>query len=60
MSAKTDFSAALTAQGIQRPAMMPIVNVRQVLLTWLAVSSGFPGNLDHLEMLGIHLGPTHA
>jgi hypothetical protein len=69
--AKTDFSHALTAQDgksasesssvdlFHRAIMMVIMNVGQVLLTWLTVSRGLPSEPDGLEMTGVHLGPIH-
>ena len=63
MFIKTNFSAAVTTQALQRQsesssadsfqrgAMLAVVNARQILVTWLAVSSGLIGTLDDLKTM---------
>jgi len=70
MFIKTNFSAAVTTQALQRQSesssadpfqcgtRMSVVNAGRILMTWLAVSSGLIRTPDDLETMGVHLGPT--
>ncbi len=44
---------------LRQTATRVILNTGLPILTLFAVFSGMPGSREHLEEMGIHLGPNH-